>query len=218
MIIFSNFNRLFEGTSVLFAERRGAQIRSDSIRNFGITPTVSSADENYIIFKITPPSDRGVLYQYFQFIHAEAVTVEAEDLNRFVTDKVIRTGMIQNWNAISGFLDKRTPEELFDSLERAALMVFSARPQEIGTEHSADDKFVRQQQETATLEAMKAAGIKDPLEGYTRLDERRAREAAEVRERESSGYEDFAAEQETPTEQQFTHSGFPVGTTESEWD
>jgi hypothetical protein len=214
MLIFSNFPKLFEGTSVLFAERRGAQIRADSIKHYGITPEVISGDESYLVFRITPPSDRGLLYQFFQFIHAEAVTVEVDDVPRFVTDKVIRTGLVQNWGAVSGSLDKLTPDEVFDALERAALMVFSARPEQ-GT--STDEQWLRGEQTKQSLEAMRQAGIADPLAKWNAIDAQRQREKAEVQAREDRAVDGFMAEQELPQEPIYSHSGFLVNPQEEEF-
>lgn len=197
MIVFANFHRLFGDTSPLFAERKGAEIRIASIRDFGITPNIlpEHCTPDHGVLRITPIPDRHVFYQWLGFIQAEAVSVEAGDLNVFVPDHIIRTGMQSNWNSIAPDLDKLMPEELFDSLERAALKVFTAQPTQ-GT--STDEQWLRGHQEQTTLAAMKQAGIKDPLAHWDAYDAQRERERFAHLEREDQAISDFMGSEPEP--------------------
>ena len=134
----------------------------------------------------------------FNSMCAEAVTFEESDLRVLIPDKVVRSGLQQNWNAVSRSLDKLAPEEMFDALERAALTVFSARPDEVTQENNADSRWLRQQQEQGALEGLKAAGIKDPLAAINARDAEEARRVAAYKEQQNAGIDEFMPDQETP--------------------
>ena len=110
-----------------------------------------------------------------------------------VPDKIIRTGMQQNWGTIAASLDKLQPEELYTALENAALKVFTAQPMEVT---SSDTHWARGQQVEATLTAMRQAGIKDPLQSWNQEDARRAKEAAAFIEREDKANREFFGDTE----------------------
>ena len=127
MIAYANFKNLLGDTSPIFSVRRGAELRETSIKSFGITPTVVASDDSYTSSRITPPRDRALLYQWFGWMQIEAVSVEAEDLSILIPDKVCSTMMQTHWDIVGPMLDKRTPDELFDSLESAAVRAFNSK-------------------------------------------------------------------------------------------
>ena len=183
MIVFANFHRLFGDTSPLFSERKGAEIRNVSIKQFGITPTVlpEHCTAYYGVLRVEPSRDRQVFFDWLRFIEAEAVSIEQADLAVLVPDKVVRTGMMANWKILARELDKIPSGDLYESLESAALKVFVAQPVQVS---DADSRFVRDQQEQQSLADLKAAGLKDPLEEYDRYDEAKARAVAAYQARE----------------------------------
>jgi hypothetical protein len=176
VIVYLNIATLTDGVSPLFSQRHGAKLREDSIKTFGITLNLVSQEPPYGLFHIDPPQDRGLLMQWMNFMKVEAASFEPSDLSRLVGDKIMRVGMESNWNSIADLLTMLQPDELFTNLEAAALRVFSAQP--VKVTDNPDTLWLRGQQEAASLAAMKAAGIRDPLEDFNRRDEARARAEA----------------------------------------
>src|SRR5439155_5276339 len=93
----------------------------------------------------------------------EAVTIERADLQFLVQNDIMKVSMTQNWNAITPMLTRLTPDEIFNALEKAAGVLLNNRPMSGDTVEGA---WVLEQQEHATMEAYKAAGIPDPLAKY----------------------------------------------------
>jgi hypothetical protein len=206
MVVFSDFQTLFGSVSPLFAHRAGAEVRAASIRDFGIEINVATLQEPYGILKVRPLTDKPAFLQWLAFVKAEAVSVEAEDLNVMVPDRIVRNGMVQNWAAIVSDLDKLVPQDLYTAVESAAVKVFSARPEQGTSEETKQ-----------TLEAMRQAGIADPMEKWNRIDAQRQKEAADAQARTDRAVDGFMAEQETPQEPIYSHSGFLVNPQEEEF-
>ncbi len=218
MIVFTPFKSLFGDVSPLFAERRGAQLRADSIKTYGVTPAVIAADDTYLTFRVSPLRDRQTFFGWLGFIQAEAVSVEAEDLPVLVSDRVIRSSMQQGWSSVASYLDKLQPSELYDAIESAAVKVFNQPgTQYYGelTEKKAAE--LRSQNEQAILAQMKAAGIRDPLAQWDAFDAQRAKDASERLAKEDSAAAGFLAETEAPPAEEYTFSGFPVNPTPEEF-
>src|SRR6266566_2953927 len=126
-------------------------------------------------FQLTT-SDRADIRSALDFLgQVEAVTIERADLQFLVQNPIMRVSMTQNWNAISPMLTRITPDEMFSSLENTAGALLNSRPADGDT---VEGRWVLEQQEQATMEAYKAAGIPDPLEKYKARQEQYAREVA----------------------------------------
>ena len=134
-------------------------------------------------FQLTT-SDRTEIRSALDFLgQVEAVTLERADLQYLVENPIMKVSMTQNWNAISPMLTRITPDELFNALENAAGVLLNNRPMSGDT---VDGRWVLEQQEHATMEAYKAAGIPDPLEKYKA---REAQKAIEIAEYEKAQYD-----------------------------
>jgi hypothetical protein len=132
---------------------------------------------------------------------AEAVTVEASDMSPLVQNKIMRVAMENNFSAIADSLTMLQPDELFDSLESSALKVFTAQPTQIT---SPDSRWVREQQEKQSLQALQQAGVRDPLEAWNKRDEAKARQEAEYKQSQQKDLSDFYDSADEATHQELT--------------
>jgi hypothetical protein len=208
MLAFVNLTSLTADVSPLFAQKHCAKMREESIKNFKIAPEfVGEGPGNYAIFRIAVPQDKLHLIQWAQFLHAEAISVEPQDLSNLIPDKVIRTGVEQNWNAIAGSLQMLSPDELTDAVENAAIRVFAARPAETKSDDPQvirDTAYIRGIQERDALTVLKQAGLRDPMEKWDEYDTRRANEIAANSAREDIHDAEYMADDGQEPERQLT--------------
>jgi hypothetical protein len=185
------------GENELLAARHGAALRETSIRDYGVTPgrvSFLGQGDKYCQIQFRPTRDRARLYQWLEFIGAQVVAVEKDDIPFLVGSKVMALSLQQNWHAIAPSLSQLELGEVFDAIENAARIVLTAQP---ASGDDSNSKYVRSQQERITVDAMRAAGISVP-DSDTGRDRHRAAVEQARQAAEDRLYQQWTEDPETP--------------------
>jgi hypothetical protein len=166
--------------------RIGADLRK-TIEGYGISIVGFAGEEAgapVLRLSLNHASKQSI-YTALQAVHCLLLSVEPADLENLVPMAPVRVSMAQNWKTVGPLLTRLSPDSLFESLETAALSTLSRGHRD----DSPDGQYVSAQQEQASLAAMKAAGVEDPLKGFDPFAREQARINAEYQQAEDAHFE-----------------------------
>lgn len=140
------------------------------VAQLGVTSAgIVEAKGNFALLRVNlGTADRAKVSAALDFIQPLAVTIEKADLAALIPSRLIQSAVSQSWPAVEKDLQRISTAEIWDKLESAAIKTVNGKQFNSVSE---EEKAERE-----ALAALKAAGIRDPLESFNSRDESNRRE------------------------------------------
>lgn len=114
-------------------------------------------------------TDKAKVGAALDFVAPLAVTIERADLNALIPSRIVRLAVESAWPTVSKDFERLATSQIFDTVEAVAMST--------ATRASASPTIADEERaEREALAAMKAAGIRDPLEALNQRDAENRRE------------------------------------------